>query len=215
MTIDVKLRSGKGVKRYAAVELDGSVRVTSTGVPVADTNISLRPFSAFLLNSAGSNDLRVDGSVNNQEFFIQAPEDGDRYIHTIAFTIADAGAALNEFGNLSALSNGCQLILEDNVLGDVTLGDDLVTNFDFVQLCGFEPMFGSGTDSFKASNVTGASEAFIPILDVEDQFGLPFGLRLPKLSVKKLKVVVRDDLTGVDRFDVKIFGYDRIEVTNE
>ena len=213
MSIDVRVKCGKSNSTILQVERNRAARVTVTGVPPADDSVFLRPFAEFLTNSAGSEDMRVVGSsAAPLEFFIQAGSQGDRYVNTLAFTIADASASLNEFGNLNtALANGCQLVYEDPEFGDVVIADALQTNFDFVQLCNFEPMFGTGSDAFKAANVQGASEAYIPILDMEDVFGLQYGLKLEKNSVKKLKIVIRDDVTGIDRFDVKAFGFDRLE----
>jgi len=213
MGIDVKISNGKGDGTSLTLEKDGSANVTVSGLPPEDTNVLLVPFAEFMKNSSDSTDMRVSASLASpQEYFIKAGSSGDRYIHTIAFTIADASASLNEFGNTNnPLTNGCKLVYEDPELGEVVIADSLQTNFDFVQLCNFEPMFGTGTDAFKAANVQGSSEAYIPILDLEDVFGLPYGLKLRKNSVNKVKIVIQDDTTGVDRFDIKVYGYDRIE----
>jgi len=191
-----------------------SLKVTSTNVPPKEMNVSLRPFVAFLTDdgtTTGDEDLRVDGSTTSVEFFITSGSDGDRYIQTLAFTIADAGATLNNFGNITALTNGCELLYEDAELGSVVIASLLKSNFDFVQLCNFEPTFGSGADAFRAKNVVSTSEAYIPLLDVTDIFGLPYGIRLPANSTKKITIRINDNVTGVDRFDVKAFGFDRIE----
>ena len=72
-------------------------------------------------------------------------------------------------------------------------------------------MYGTDSDALWAANVQGASEAFIPILDIEDVFGMRYGLRLPKASTKRLVLKIRDNLTGADRFDVRVYGFDRIK----
>ena len=66
----------------------------------------IKPFRQFLINSAASNDMAVDGSSTNVDFFVEAKAESDLYITYLSFVISDAGAALNEFGNISALSNG-------------------------------------------------------------------------------------------------------------
>jgi hypothetical protein len=215
MTIKVTIKDGRGSGREASVDENHAVSVTNIGLPPSKLNATLKPFAEFLKSDADTEDMRIDGSTTNVDYFIQAGNDGDRYIQTLAFTIADASASLNQFGNLAALTNGCDLVYEDRELGDVVIASALKTNFDFVQLCNFEPSFGTGSDAFLASNVSGASEAYIPILDITDVFGLPYGLRLPQGRTKKLKIVIKDNTTGIDRFDVKAFGFDRIPNTEE
>jgi hypothetical protein len=210
MGIDVKIKDGTGKSKQLRIDNSQSAYVTETKIPADNLDVVLRPFSEFLLNSSNSSDMRVNGATTNVDFYIQAPQDGDRYIQTLSITIADAGAQLNEFGNLVALTNGCQLIYEDDEVGDVILASSLKTNFDFIQLCNFEPTFGTGVDAFLASNVSGVSEAYIPILDVTDVFGLPYGLKLPKGTTKRLVLKIRDNVTTLDRFDVRVFGFDKV-----
>jgi len=212
MTVKTTLKDGTGTNREASVDKNHALLVTNTGVPPSDIGTALKPFAAYMLDSSGSEDMQVSASLTSYvDFAIGSSSEGDRHIHTLAFTISDAGATLKEFGSITALTNGCQLIYQDNILGDVVIADNLQANFDFVQLCNFEPSFGTGTAAFRASNVSGSSEAFVPVLDVNDVFGLPYGLRIPKNSNKKLILRVRDTTTAVDRFDVKVFGFDRIE----
>ena len=145
MSIKITIDDGKGRGRSAEVDESNALAVSETGVPPEETNVTLKPFSELMADEDGVTDMRVNGSTNSVDYYIQAGSSGDRFIHTIAFTIADAGAQLNEFGNLTALTNGCQLIYQVAELGDVVIADELKSNFDFVQACNFEPTFGSGT----------------------------------------------------------------------
>ena len=214
MSINARITNGLGDGNQLNLEKDGSANVTVQGVPPDNVDYALKPFVSFFTNSSGSNDMRVNGSTNFVDFSVGSSTEGDRYVGTLAFTISDAGATLSEFGNLTALTNGCQLIYQDDRLGDVVIGDNLQSNFDFIQFCNFEPTFGSGNSAFLANNVVGVSEAFIPILDLEDVFGLPYGLKIPQSSNVKLTLRVRDNTTGVDRFDIKAFGYDKIKISD-
>ncbi|MDO3651402.1 hypothetical protein, partial [Nocardia mangyaensis] len=83
--------------------------------------------------------------------------------------------------------------------------------FEFIRLCGkgASPI-GSGSDSYRASNVTGASEGYIMTLDFSDQFGMPWGIRIPKNSNLRFVVRIQDDTTGVDAFNMIAYGFDRI-----
>lgn len=215
MAIKGTLKDGTGTNIEAKIDSNHALYVTELGVPPSGIGVTLKPLSGFMENN-GSEDMLVVGSLATPiDFIIGSSVEGDRYIHTMSFTLADVSASLNQFGNLTALVNGCQIIYQDDVLGDVIIADALKTNFDFVQLCNFEPSFGTGSAAFLASNVAGSSEAYVPVLDIKDVFGVPYGLLLPKASTKKLILRVRDDVSGIDRFDVKVFGFDRIDTSEE
>jgi len=208
MGIDTRLQDGGGSRRFLKVDRNRSALTGVTGFPPEDPKTILKPFVSLMANAAGATSMLVDGSVTTKDFFIESDPDYDRQVLTLAFTIADAGATFNKFGNISALSNGCQMFYEDKDLGDVFLSDALKSNFDFVQICNFKPAFGGGTSAFKSSNVEGSSEAYNPVLDVKEVFGLQYGVKIPKGSNKKIVFRIRDDVSGVDRFDIKVFGYD-------
>ena len=73
-----------------------------------------------------------------------------------------------------------------------------------------QPAFGATTNAFIASNVSGLSEAVIPILDLTKILP-PFGIKLDKSSIQTLSLTVRDNCTGVDQFDCIAYGFDRLE----
>jgi hypothetical protein len=210
MTIDVKIKDSAGKGIGLEIEKDCSARISDTGVPPVQDIYRLRPLSGYMTDSSGVSDMLVDGSTTSIDYAIRASNDADRYVHTLAFTIADAAASLNQFGNVSALTNGCQLIYKDDELGEVMIADTLQTNFDFVQMCNFNPNFGTGAAAFLASNVAGTSEAYIPLLDIENVFGLKYGILLPQGSNVQLILRIRDNVSTIDRFDVKAYGFDKI-----
>jgi hypothetical protein len=150
--------------------------------------------------------MRVNGSSTNVEFCITAREEVDIYIKSIALVIADAGAVLNEFGNINALSNGVEFSYITQAQGNLVIHEGLKTNFDFVQLGLGQPSFGTGTSSFRASNIISTSEGFIPVIDFTTTFGLQWGLRLTKGTNDKICFVIKDNVTGVDRFDAVGYG---------
>lgn len=41
---------------------------------------------------------------------------------------------------------------------------------------------------------------------MEDVFGLQWGLRLRKNSTDRIGFIVKDDITGLDFMDIKVFG---------
>jgi len=75
---------------------------------------------------------------------------------------------------------------------------------DFIRVCGGNPAFGTGTAAFKASNVEGKVDAYIPIYD----FRLHFddGLRLARGSGAKLVLNVLDQTDDIDSFNAMAYG---------
>jgi len=202
---------GRGDK--AGVE-DGALCVSDRGVPPQQLNGEVRIFRQFLTadgTDSGSNDMRVNGtSTAAVPFYVGSASDADRYVCTLSFLIADANANLNQFGNITALSNGCNLFYEDGDLGNVTIHSALTSNFDFVRLCNGNPSFGNTTNVFKASNASGNSDGYLPVLNIKEVFGLTWGIKLTKGSTKRIVLEVKDDATGVDAFNCIAYGFDRL-----
>jgi hypothetical protein len=197
---------GAGSGRCSHISDQFAVVVSDTGCPplIQQKN---RIFREYLKNSAGSEDMTVDGSTTAVEFYVSANGDDDRYITTLSFVIADANATLNKFGNIAALTNGCQLFYE-TLEETVTIHDALKSNFDFVRLCLGEPAFALATTAFRAPNVVGTSEGYMPVLDLR-RLVPPYGIKLDRGTTQRLVLKVRDDCTGVDGFDCIAYGFDR------
>jgi hypothetical protein len=206
MTIKVSLQDGSGSGNLAKINDEGALTAVLHTHPVRDEAILTKPIIEFMSDINGATDMRVDGSTTNVSFTINARADKDVFIKSISFIIADAGATLNNFGNIGALSNGCKLSWSTQDLGEVTINDTLISNFEFVRLCSGYPAFGSGTSAFRATNVSGSSEGFIPILDFTQVFGMNYGLRLRAGTLDKITLTIRDNVTGVDQFDAKAYG---------
>lgn len=194
-----------GDSKSARVDNEAVV-VSDGGYPPFGLPPKVRVFRDYLRDDSGSNDMQVS---TDTDFYVGAAPEKDRYITTLSFVIADASQTLSEFGNLnSALSNGCQLVYSDQD-GEVTIADALQTNWDFIRLCQGNPSFGSDATAFRAGNVSGTSEGYIPVLDFKRVFGLPWGLCLEAGSEQRLTMRVRDTTTGVDQFDCIAYGFER------
>ena len=204
------IKDGKGRGTSLSVDNNRSIITTNSGVPPDSIETILKPFSVFMTDLAGDNNMRVDGSTTNVEFSAGSSSEGDRYIQSIAFTIGDGGIKFELFGALPVLTNGCQLRLSDKKLGDVILGGDLKTNFNIFQLCLFNPAFGNASEAFLIKDAGSSLHAYIPILDLRRTFGLPYGFVIPQDSEKKVIFTVRDDIQAMDQLDIKVFGFDRI-----
>lgn len=187
----------------------GELLVASTGAPpnLSQRNVIFRQYMTQDGTPTGTSSMLVNGSVTNVDYYISAQQDSDLYISAVSFVIADAGADLNEFGAIAALTNGCYLFYE-NQYGVIDINTALKTNWDFIRLCGGVPAFGSGVDCFRASNVFGASEAYIPFLNFIN-FIPPYGLRFERGTKQRLVLRIRDNVSAIDQFDVICYGQKR------
>ena len=200
------LQDGTGSDNKARIDEEGQLNViVHQHPPIADTKPAI-PFREFFKNACCSSDMKVDGSCCSIEFTINADPTKDIYVKAVSVVISDLNASLNQFGNITALSNGLDFEWSTTDLGITTIGSGLTTNFEFVRLSLGNPAFGDTTAAFRASNVSGSSEAYIPIIDFSQMFGLQYGLRLRKGTTDKLIFRVNDNVSGVDQFDAIAYG---------
>ena len=209
MSIKTKIEDGEGSGYLAKVSSEGFLYVQEAPFPPANEETKITVYREYLtLNGDGSTfDMRVDGSTSSQYFWIESEPDYDIYITSISFIISDVGAALNEFGALPALTQGCRLFYEDEN-GEINVGVNLTSNWEFVRLCLGEPSFGSGADVFRGQNIVGASEGYIPTLDFKN-FGFKWGLKLEANTTNKLLLEINDDLSTIDGFNALAYGFRR------
>jgi len=161
----------------------------------------------FFADDAGVTDMRVVGTVATPfEFDIVADSERDRYIKTVQFTIVDQNGTLNQFGNVGALTD--PILFEWDKAGETVLLASMISNYDHVRLAGGQPGFGDGTAAFRASNVLGLNEGYLPILDFQAVFGLPWGIRLAAGSDETLRIIIQDDTSGVDGYDALARGFE-------
>lgn len=188
------------------IEDDGSINTYVIPQPPKNAEQITLPYASYLkLNGTGTQSMVVNGSTVPQDFYTQA-EDSDIYINTLIFTIADAGATMNKFGALTALTNGLEFYYFNQTQGKYTIESGIKSNFDMIRLANFEPAFGTGNDAFLLTNVVGASEAYVGTIDLEEVFGLQWGLKLRANSTDRIGFIVNDNLTGLDDFNIKVYG---------
>lgn len=171
-----------------------------------------RVFRQFLTDdglASGTSSMLIGAAAAPTEFWVQACCDADRYITTLSFVIADDGCDLDEFGAIAALANGCELFYE-TYLGEVIIDDELQANWDFVRACLGEPSFGTGVDAFRARNIEGKVDAYIPILDFR-RYIPPHGIKLDMGTRQRLVLRVNDRTDQIDAFNARAYGFDRFE----
>lgn len=206
--LKVQLVDSHGTGHGSKVNGEGELNVVVHPHPPIDETAYASPFRQYFTTtgiSTGSNDFKVNGATTNVAFYIAASNTIDIYIKSLSVEISDAGATLDKFGNITALTNGLKFEWETADLGTVVIHEALQSNYMFVRLSGGEPAFGDAAGAFRASNISGASEGFIPFIDFTKIFGLPWGMRLRKGTKDRLVFTVRDNITGID--SMNIIGY--------
>ena len=210
MAVKANIEDGSGNGNLAKVSNEGFLFTQEAPFPPSGEETKITVYREFLtLNNDGTtNDMRVDGSTTSQYFWVNAEPNFDIYITTLSFLISDAGAELDEFGNLAALTNGCRLFYEDNN-GEINIGTDLVSNFEFIRLCQGNPAFGNAADAFRARNIVGASEGYIPVFDFRN-FGFRWGLKLKAGTNNRLVMEINDNVSSIDGFNATAYGFRRV-----
>jgi len=189
-----------------SIQDDGSINVYVIPQPPKEAEQITLPIAEYMkLNGSGTTSMVINGSVNQQDFYIAARE-YDVYINTIVFEIADAGAALNQFGALAALANGLEFYYFNQTQGKYTIESGLKTNYDFIKLANFTPAFGTAANAFQLTNAITASEAYVGVIDLEDVFGLQWGLKLKANTTDRIGFIVKDNITGLDAMTIKVYG---------
>ncbi len=207
--IGFKIFDGFGRKNSWRINGEGEGSVVIHPHPPKDEVKTAIPFRQFFTDdgsATGTTNMRVDGSTNNVDFFIQAIATRDIYIKTISVLIADVNATLDKFGTLTALTNGVEFKWVSAELGTVTIAAALKTNFAFVRLALGDPAFGTGANAFQAANIAGNSEGYLPVIDLAKVFGPPWGLRLKKGTLDSLRFTIKDNVTTIDGFDIIGYG---------
>jgi hypothetical protein len=202
------LKDGYGSGETAKVDGEGALQAVIHPHPPFNEAETSVPYRARFTDGTTTTNMNVDGSVTNVEYFIQASTEYDIYINSLSLRIGDGGApTLNKFGALTALTNGVEWKWVTNDLGTQILHEGIKTNLEFIRTGHKTHAIGTGTDAYLADVSGGASEkAYLPIIDISEQFGKPWGIRLRKGTIDKMVFVIRDDLTGLINFDCIAYG---------
>ena len=163
--------------------------------------------------ASGSNVTIVDGSSTAVDFYVSADAEKDTYIVTISVDLADGGSPnMNKFGDLGALTNGISVTYVTQDQGTVVIHDGIKTNREFVRFGNETPAIGTGADAFLADASGGGTEkAYLPKLDVREQFGMPFGIKLRKGTTDRVIFTVNDALAGLTTFNILAYGNRLVE----
>jgi len=196
--ITTSITSGNGEDNRLKVLDEGEIGVViHTHPPVKESRTGL-PFRQYFTDdgtSSGDNDMRVNGATTNVDYYISASSEYEYFIKFISIKLADATAKLNEFGALTALTNGLEFIWESQSLGSLTIHDGIKDNLEFFRLSEMEPLIIDLSG--------GGADAVIVQWDLAKIFGNPWGVKLGVGSLDRLIFRVNDNLgTGIDEFNI-------------
>lgn len=211
MSKTTKIVDGGGSGIAAKVSPEGFLYTQEAPYPPTGEDAKISVYREFItLNGDGATST-IEAATAGQVYYIQAEPDVDIYITSLSFLIAESGASLQEFGGSAPLATGCRLYYEDQN-GEINIGTNLTTNFDFVRLCQGNPAFGDGNTAFLGQNVVPTNiEAYFPVLDFR-QFGFKWGLKLSAGTLNRLILEVNDNIAalGLTSFNAIAYGFRRI-----
>ena len=204
MTIPVNIESaGNELK----VTREGHATVDVATYPPLDEKVRAVPFTAFFTDSAGSSDMAVDGSTTPVEFSVKAIAGSVIYIRTISIRIGDTGTVtLDRFGGLTELTNGIEFSYITQSQGTNIIDPAIKTNLDFIRLGNETAGFGDGVTAFKAATSGAGEDTYLPFIDIGEFFGVPHGFRLDAGTLDRFSFFVKDNLTGLATFNIKVSG---------
>lgn len=201
--------------KAAVVDRQGAVHSIVRAAPPLEPQV-LRFFRQYLTvegTAGGDNDMGIDGSATNVEFYVPASVDADRYIATLSFEITcGTQPQMWEFADANtALANGIRLYYLDRNDAEVDIHDAMKDNWSIIRLARGLPTVTSGSpaDVFVARHVGAANDyGLIPSVDLA-AYMPPYGIKLDRGTKEKIALVIRDNCTDADVFNVIAYGFER------
>jgi len=191
------------VSLHSATNNDEKIEMILVGgafrVPV-DSSINLRPGkyrSAAVVESGGSSDLNVDGSVTPVEFNV-VPNSGKIFFITeISVILEDQSMNYTKFGGITGgLTNGLGIEVKEGgeALRNIAAFGSIKTNAGFALGGGGIQLTSSNTDIFVVVyTLLTKSQTSFKLADSDGDF---------------FRVTVNDVLTTIDNFKVITFGHE-------
>jgi len=204
-----KLWDGKGGNKAASVTDDQELMVITSSYPPL-TSQKVQPFRQYLTNDglpSGTNDMGVDGSSTNVDYYIPSKVGEDRYITSLNFIVGyGASGQPNQWGDGAALTNGSRLFYSSE-RGSVDIHDGIKSNQDIFRLS-FSPI----PTAWEVRHVNATNDyGYFISMDLT-KMGLPFGIKLDSNSSQRLTLRIRDNAgTAADSFNCIAYGFDRFK----
>jgi hypothetical protein len=204
-----KVEITSGGNREATITKDGELNVIQASYPPF-VEQKVQPFRQYLTadgTSGGSNDLGVDGSSTNVDFWIPASTSNDRYITTLSFIVGYAATGKPfQWADGAALTNGTRLWYE-NRRGEHDIHDAIKANQDLFRLS-FDPI----PTSWEVRHVNANNDYGYFVSTDLRKMGLPFGIKLDAGTTQRLSITIKDNAgTSAVAFNCIGYGFERFE----
>lgn len=209
MSLNTIIKDGTGSKYFAKVEDSGALRVILLHEPVLAEQ-KIKVFRQYLTTtglSSGSNDMGVDGSSTNVDFYIPSDSTDDRYITSLSIIVGyGASGQPNLWADGTALTNGTRLYYVSK-FGEIDIHDAIKTNQDMFRLKQENIDTNWEVRHVNATNDYG----YFIFIDLR-VFVPPYGVKLDRGTTQKLVMKVRDNAgLAADSFNCIAYGFDRFE----
>lgn len=208
MSIKSLIQDGEGTKRTAGVTDRHALKVTS--VPQSLTErveqgnfedlLQTKLLYTTFKNSSDSENLNVNGSVTNQDFYIAAEENQLKSIYEVRFVLNDEQMALGSsegrrFASAAAspgLTNGIQFFVTQGGVDTQIFATPVKQIYEFLHW---------STDFINEVGALGSGE---DLLVVGIKFHVPVNI-VPG-GIDKMTIRIRDNLTNINFFIVTAIG---------
>ena len=187
--------SEEGKVQIMGVDLDGSTRRTFR---VTDRNLmgvcvypNSKIFKTELLENSGVYNAAVDYSVTAGTFlYLNTTTTEFQYVHSLNFNIVDSGKleVYNKFASLNQLTNGIQILYDsDGTTYDLTANRNIK---DFSDLLLYFDDYSQSPD--------------LKVATFKWKFSEPLILSKNSFVSDQIRVIINDDLSGLDGFYMKV-----------
>jgi len=209
--IAFKLNDGNGTAKKAKVLDDNELLVSVNPTPpLIQSKVYI--FSQFLTTdgtSSGSNDMGIDGSSTNVEFYLKADEEEDAFVTKLNFIVGyGASAYLYDFADSGGpLTNGINIYYTDSYNDVITIAN-ITRNYSFLR---FSLLSGIIPTAWELRNLGALNDyGYMCSIDLSSLVS-PYGVKLDRGTRQKLSILIRDDCTDADIFNCRAFGFRRFE----
>jgi hypothetical protein len=196
MSIDIKIKDGKGAGNKASVDKYNSIAVHETIPELPPTGTDNRR----IYYKETVENMDVNGSSTPVVFSVNADTFADIYISRILILIEDAKVKPEKYGDINALSNGVDLIVYEGT--SITSIVDSAINITDLTV---------QTGGFPSELKVKTSGAELAIILFDASAIIPNGIRLGRGTTDRVEFIVNDNLTGLDDHSMVIIGYKHVD----